>query len=109
VQNICLSADLVEPKWSSHLIKKGFSKDIPTFWVLEGLIYYIEREVVLSLLTKLAEISKIGSQIFIDIIHASGRVPLPYSQNENSTEFFSKNQKWDLNIKGVPEFFGTTG
>lgn len=104
-----LSADLVDSNWSSFLIKNGFSKDIPTFWVLEGLVYYIEREAVSLLLTRMAEISKLGSQIFIDIIHTSRLSPFPYSQNMNSAKDSPKNQKWSLNIKNVPEFFATTG
>ena len=106
---IRLSADLVDPDWSSRLIKNGFSKDIPTFWVLEGLVYYIEREAVSSLLIKTAEISKEGSQIFIDIIHASRGVSSPHSKNENSIDPFSKHQRWGLNIKEVPSFFAATG
>ena len=104
-----LSADLVDPDWSSHLIKNGFSSEIPTFWVLEGLVYYLERESVFSLLTKMAEISKVGSQIFIDIISASREKPFPYSENNNSTDNFSKHQEWDLNLGEVPVFFTPTG
>ena len=106
---IRLSADLTDPEWSSHLIKNGFSSEVPTFWVLEGLVYYIEREAVSSLLTKMAEISKIGSQIFIDIIHASRKTPFPFSQNESSKDHFSKHQKWDLNIKEAPVLIAATG
>ena len=104
-----LAADLADLDWSFHLIKSGYSKNIPTFWVLEALTYYINREVVSSLLIKIAEISKEGSQIFMDIIHASRGVPIPYSQSENSTKPFPKHQKWRLNIKEVHSFFATTG
>ena len=106
---IRLSRDLTDPEWSSHLIKNGFSSEVSTFWVLEGLVYYIEQESVSSLLTKMAEISKVGSQIFIDIIHASRRKPFPYSENNSSTDNFSIHQKWGLNIKEVPTFFTPTG
>ncbi|MHA2283407.1 MAG: class I SAM-dependent methyltransferase [Promethearchaeota archaeon] len=97
---IRLSADLVDPNWSSRLIKNGFSKDILTFWVLEGLAYYIERVVFSSLLKKTAEITKEGSQLFIDIIHAS---------STNSTHPSSKRQKWGMSIREVPNFFATSG
>ena len=89
---IRISADLANSDWSSYLLKNGYSKDIPTFWVLEGLVYYIEREVFYSLVTKMAEISKIGSQIFIDIIHASKKMFFPYSQNENSLGYIQTDE-----------------
>ena len=106
---IRLSADLVDPDWSSHLMRNGFSNEIPTFWVLEGLVYYIERESVSSLLTKMAEISKVGSQIFIDIISASRGKLFAYPENNTSTVNLSKHQEWGLNLEEVPDFFTPTG
>ncbi|MHA1988252.1 MAG: class I SAM-dependent methyltransferase [Promethearchaeota archaeon] len=106
---IRLSADLIDPDWSSHLIKNGFSNEIPTFWVLEGLVYYIERESVSSLLTKMAEVCKVGSQIFVDIIGTSRGKPFSSSENETSTVNLSKHQEWILNLEEVPSFFTSTG
>ncbi len=84
-----LSADLIEPSWSSHLIKKGFSKEIPTFWIMEGLVYYLEQDEFFSLINNLAELSKNLSQIFIDV--------------------FSMHPKWDLNVNEIPEYFKSIG
>ena len=38
-----ISADLTKPEWTNLLETSGFSNDIPTFWVLEGLVYYMEQ------------------------------------------------------------------
>ncbi len=103
-----LSVDLTNPDWTSYLIKSGFSSDIPTFWVLEGLVYYMEQEIVASLLTKIAEISTDNSQIFVDILQASRWVPFPIALNGILTGF-PKYFKWGLDIKAVPSFFASTG
>ncbi|MHA2035828.1 MAG: class I SAM-dependent methyltransferase [Promethearchaeota archaeon] len=106
---IRLSADLVDPEWSSQLVKNGFSMEIPTFWIMEGLVYYLKRDEFSTLITKTAEISKEGSQIFIDILHVSRREPSSYFQGTDLTNPFSTHQKWGLNIEEVPKFFETTG
>jgi methyltransferase (TIGR00027 family) len=104
-----LPADLIEPEWASQLIENGFSKEIPTFWIMEGLVYYININEFSSLITKTAEISKEDSQIFIDIIHASRKIPSSHSQNTNLTDTYSKQHKWGLHITEVSAFFATTG
>ncbi|MFX0184046.1 MAG: class I SAM-dependent methyltransferase [Candidatus Hodarchaeota archaeon] len=93
--------DLSKPEWASHLIKSGFSTDIPTFWVLEGLVYYMEQEIVVSLLEKTAEMSLENSQIFVDIC-----VPI---LAELVFGPFTKHFKWGLDKKDVPLFFAAVG
>jgi methyltransferase (TIGR00027 family) len=85
---IRISADLLRSDWIFHLLNRGFSKGVPSFWILEGLAYYLEKDEILSLITKAAELSKKGSQIFIDI---------------------SKNHKWGLNLVEIPEILAQTG
>ncbi|MFX1313129.1 MAG: class I SAM-dependent methyltransferase [Promethearchaeota archaeon] len=104
-----LSTDLSDPKWSSQLIKIGFSEEIPTFWVLEGFAYYIEKEIFLSILTKAAEISQKYSQIFVDIMHLSRWFSFPYSPNGIVSGPFSRHFKWGLDIRAVPSFFARAG
>ena len=106
---IRLSIDLSNPDWTSHLIKSGFSSDTPTFWVLEGLVYYIDQEEITSLLEKLAEISTEDSQIFVDILQHSRWVPFSKPLNGDLKDPFSKHIKWGLDIKSVPLFFAAAG
>jgi O-methyltransferase involved in polyketide biosynthesis len=96
-----ISKDLSNPEWEPHLIKSGFSTDTPTFWVLEGLVYYMEQEVVVSLLEKAAEMSVVNSQIFVDVC-----VPL---LSELVFGPFTRHFKWGLDKKDVPSFFATVG
>jgi len=104
-----LSTDLSNLEWISQLRKSGFSNDIPTFWIFEGLVYYMEQEDVTSLLAKIALISADNSQLFVDIMHKSRWYPFPYTSDGLSTDPFSRYFKWALNIKDIPFFFATTG
>ncbi len=104
-----LSTDLSNLEWISQLIKNGFSNDIPTFWIFEGLVYYMEQEDVASLLANIALMSANSSQLFVDIMHKSRWYPFPYTSDGFSTDPFSRYFKWALNIKDIPSFFATTG
>jgi methyltransferase (TIGR00027 family) len=106
---IRLSADLMDLDWSSHLLKKGFSKNMPTFWIMEGLVYYLKQDTFSTLITKMTELSKGGSQIFIDVIYASTAMPFSYSQNIDSTKTFSNNHIRGINIKEISGYFASTG
>lgn len=108
-QLIRLYTDLSKSAWSFNLIKKDFSKDIPTFWVLEGLAYYMEKEAFASLLTGAKEISSENSQIFVDIMHASRWFPFPCASDIELTDPYSTHLKWGLNIQEVPAFFAKMG
>ena len=96
-----ISADISNLDWIFHLIKSGFSIDIPTFWVLEGVVYYLEQEVVVSLLEKLAEISAENSQIFADVC-----VPILAELDFGP---FARYFKWGLEKKDVSSFFASAG
>jgi methyltransferase (TIGR00027 family) len=96
-----ISGDISNHDWISDLMKNGFSENIPTFWVLEGLVYYLEQEVVVSLLKKTAEMSAENSQIFVDLC-----VPILAELNFGP---FSRYFKWGLEIEAVPSFFAIAG
>ncbi|MFX0209422.1 MAG: class I SAM-dependent methyltransferase, partial [Candidatus Hodarchaeota archaeon] len=96
-----LPVNLSSPDWTSHLIQNGFSKDIPSFWILEGLAYYVEQNVVISLLKKIAELSTETSQIFTDIC-VPALADLVFGP-------FTRHFKWGLDKKAVPSFFAAVG
>jgi methyltransferase (TIGR00027 family) len=98
---IRISTDLTTPIWPHYLINRGYSSNIPTFWVLEGLVYYIEQDIVTSILKKAAEMSTKESQIFVDICvpAIAGLVFGPF------TRYF----KWGLDKKDVLSFFASVG
>lgn len=98
---IRISTDLSKLNWKKLLLEKGFSTKIPTFWILEGLIYYLEKEKAISLIEIAAEISAKTSQIFADVC-----IPAYAELNFGA---FAKHFQWGLEMKDVPSFFGLTG
>jgi len=104
-----LSTDLSKPQWISSLLKIKFSTSTPTFWVLEGLAYYIEKQDFTSLLLKIAEISTKTSQIFTDIMQLSRWYSFPYTSDGIVGDPFSRHFKWGIDIKLVHSFFAELG
>ncbi|MFX1288112.1 MAG: class I SAM-dependent methyltransferase [Promethearchaeota archaeon] len=104
-----IPTDLSKSNWTSQLVKNGFSTDIPSFWVLEGLAYYIEQEKVGLILEKGAEMSGFNSQLFMDIMYKSRWIAFPYTKNGIANDPFSKHVKWGLDIKSVPNFMKSFG
>jgi methyltransferase (TIGR00027 family) len=97
---IRVSADLSKFDWIADLIKGGFS-NIPTFWILEGLIYYMEKDAVTTLLSTMSMISAGNSQLFVDTC-----IP---GLAEAKVGPFSKHFKWGLDKKDIQPFFAATG
>ena len=63
-----VSLDLEEQGWTNKLIEAGFDPSLPTCWVLEGLLYYLEPSAVPSILCEAAQVSSPGSTIFASIV-----------------------------------------
>ncbi|MHA1150967.1 MAG: class I SAM-dependent methyltransferase [Promethearchaeota archaeon] len=104
-----LSLDLSEPSWENHLIQSGFSKEIPTFWIIEGLLYYIEKKSCSSLLSKATEISQKDCHIFLDLMQRSRWFESDEPLFENMKDPFSRHFKWGIDLKLVPTFLLTNG
>ena len=102
-----LSIDLSDSDLYMNLIEGGYSNKIPTFWILEGVAYYIEQESIQTILKLAAEISTSDSQVFVDLIH----IPrwFPFYVSDISSGPFTRHIKWGINIKNVPAFFKANG
>lgn len=96
-----ISGDLTTLNWLKKLVKKGFKKTIPTFWIMEGLLYYLEKEKVNILLKEMNKISGKKSKIFTDLC-----VPV-YAEIQVGP--FSKHFKWGLEKDKIKEFFSKNG
>ena len=97
--------NLSDSNWTATMIDHGFEPKLPTYWILEGLVYYMEKKDAFSLFAKTAEISSEESQIFVDLMHQSRWLSDIYTINSNLTDPFSRNIKWGIDIKDVPKFF----
>jgi len=96
-----ISADLSQTGWANHLLNSGFSAQLPTFWILEGLVYYLPRDVVVSLLRRAAELSTKESQVFVDVCNP-GLADLDYGP-------FSTHFEWGISLDDIPQFFSSSG
>jgi len=102
-----LSLDLSDSDLSQNLIEKGFSNKLPTFWILEGVAYYVEQESIQNTLRQAADISINQSQIFVDLIHSSRW--FPFYLDDMSSGPFSRHMRWGIDIRNASAFFKTNG
>lgn len=61
-------ADLSKPGWVLQLMLSGFDMEVPTVWLVEGLLYYLRSERVCELLTEIAHVSAPSSRICVSAI-----------------------------------------
>ncbi len=97
---IRLPTDLADTNWFDNLLKSNFSKTLPTLWILEGLVYYLEKDQVKTLLKDLDFLSLQGSILFLDVC-----VPAFAEVNFGP---FMKHFKWGINKNDVSELFMNT-
>lgn len=68
-ERIAVRADLQGP-WSQALIAAGFDPAEPTAWLCEGLLYYLEPEVVAELVATASGLSAPGSSLGAECLNA---------------------------------------
>ncbi|WP_250123447.1 SAM-dependent methyltransferase [Chroococcidiopsis sp. CCMEE 29] len=66
--SIC--ADLKESRWSQLLLEQGYQSSEPSIWLLEGFLYYLNSTEVHNLLTKLKNMTILGSWFGTDVINS---------------------------------------
>ena len=96
-----IPVDLSDSTWKSILAESGFSSETPTFWILEGLAYYVDQEAVVSLLREIAEMSTSNSQLFVDVC-----VPALADLRWGP---YTMHFKWGVSKDAVSSFFDSTG
>ena len=62
---ITCSVDLENQNWADGLIAKGFDPEVPTCWLLEGLVMYLSPVAVEKLLKGMHAVSATGSRLLI--------------------------------------------
>lgn len=64
-----IAVDLTDANWVKLLLEQGYDKNIPSVWLLEGLIYYLSEKEAHTLLKTIAELTTIGSWIGLDLLN----------------------------------------
>lgn len=64
-----IAVDLTGTNWVEILLQQGFDKNIPSVWLLEGLIYYLSEKEAHTLLETITKLSSTDSWIGLDLIN----------------------------------------
>jgi methyltransferase (TIGR00027 family) len=62
-----IDADLTKDDWDGKLFASGYNRRVPTFWVMEGLLPYLEHSSILRLLEAIDAASAPGSELWADM------------------------------------------
>ena len=62
---ISCSVDLENQNWADGLVARGFDPEVPTCWILEGLVMYLSPEAVEKLLKGMHAVSATGSRLLV--------------------------------------------
>lgn len=116
-QNVdCIVSNLAEAGLEANLMGHGFNPTMPTFWVMEGLIPYIERSSIVELLKTIDYLSAPGSEFWADIPGQTlvdgeewGKYAMKYGEDDPLHGVFSE-IPWTLEVqvslKTAGEHFG---
>ncbi|BCL40150.1 SAM-dependent methyltransferase [Nostoc sp. MS1] len=64
-----VAVDLTDTNWVELLLQQGYDKNIPSVWLLEGLIYYLNQTEAHILLKTITEITSAESWIGLDSLN----------------------------------------
>lgn len=68
VKRVVVPCDIVEDDWQTKLVEKGFQVNQPTVWLAEGVLLYMPKEKVKTMLSTMAELSESGSFVAVDAV-----------------------------------------
>ncbi|MFW9978256.1 MAG: class I SAM-dependent methyltransferase [Candidatus Thorarchaeota archaeon] len=100
-QLVRIAADVSNKDWTITLIESGFNPNIPTFWILEGLVYYLQKKDASQLFRQLSDLSTESSEMFADVC-----VPAIADIQFGP---FAPHFEWGIDIEEIPPFFKSLG
>lgn len=62
-----INTDLTEDSWDTLLYKNGFDRDSPTFWCMEGLLYFMNHGSLVKLVKTVDALSALKSELWADM------------------------------------------
>jgi len=63
--------DLTQHDWFQSLLKAGFSAELPSVWIVEGLTMYLTQDAVHALLEHMRRLSAAGSEHLVHLVSTS--------------------------------------
>lgn len=67
-QHHLIAADLTQA-WQEKLLAAGYSPEVPSVWLIEGLVMYLSEAHVHALLQTVSNLSTVGSQLGLDLVN----------------------------------------
>lgn len=99
--HILIDSDLtVTEDWSSKLLQSGFQPDLPSIWMLEGILMYLTETEVNNLLEAVSQISAPNSRLGADLINrkaVQGREG-SWSSGFDNPETLFYSHGWDVHV-----------
>ncbi|WP_413288058.1 class I SAM-dependent methyltransferase [Bdellovibrio sp. HCB337] len=107
--------------WVPHLLQAGFKKEVPTLWLVEGLLMYLEESQVMSVFQKINSLASTKDYMLFDILTQT-LLDAPYMVNQlqflksigapwkfgtNEPEMMMKSLGWDAVATQAGEFAPT--
>ncbi|MEW2625232.1 SAM-dependent methyltransferase [Streptomyces sp. NPDC048106] len=77
VDHRVVAVDLTADDWEARLVGAGYDPELPSTWLLEGLLYYIPEQDGRRMLGRVAELCAPGSRIAADLVNAAA-LTLPH-------------------------------
>lgn len=109
-----IDSNLSDDMWDKALVAKGFDPKQPTFWCLEGLLYYLDYGSIVKVLKTINALSATGSQLWADMCgfvategEAIGDAPAMKFGEDNPKDGVLSLIHWDLDVEAALDQPGT--
>ncbi|WP_158841639.1 SAM-dependent methyltransferase [Saccharothrix deserti] len=66
-----VATDMVTEDWGADLVAAGYRPDLPSVWLLEGLLYYVPEPDVHRVLDRVRALTAPGSLVAADVVNAA--------------------------------------
>jgi methyltransferase (TIGR00027 family) len=76
-QHYTIPADLTQP-WSHLLLQQGYQPNLPSVWLLEGLLMYLTEPQVRQLLQTISQLTTVDSYLGLDLVNVRSIEYEPY-------------------------------
>jgi methyltransferase (TIGR00027 family) len=96
-----VSIDLSEENWFNELIRANYDKAAPSLWIMEGLLYYIPKNMAEKIIKKISQESHKDSKLFCDVC-VPGMANLKFGP---FTSYFH----WGISQFEIEDFFKKLG
>lgn len=116
-----VSVDLVEEDWREALLDRGYDDTLPTLFVAEAVLLYLDAQAATDVVTQAAEIAGYGSSLVFTYAGGQGalrndfglseqtaRMGAPFRSSICSPEHFLRSTQWDVMTAVTYEAYSET-